>query len=170
VVTATYLPTDLQRHYRSILDEAKVGEARVRDSDGTSILLIPEAQVHALRQVSAAAANLAAVETVAEAMASRCPGLTEYGEWSWLRVFDADDLREFIRDIREAIVVAAREGSSALLEEQLRAWHVTAQQATDPVFRDILRGGASEGNFVEVGGPGTRRRADRGRATEAEAE
>jgi len=32
----TYLPTDLQRRYRLILDQAKSGEARVRDLDGTS--------------------------------------------------------------------------------------------------------------------------------------
>jgi len=32
-------------------------------------------------------------------------------------VFDADDLLEFTREIREAIIVAAREGSTDLLDE-----------------------------------------------------
>lgn len=154
--TVTYLPSDLQRRYRAILDQAKAGEARVRDADGTSILLLPEADVQALRRVSAAAANLAAVERAVEVMATRRPDVSEYGEWSWLRVFDADDLREFIREIREAIVVGAREGSSVLLDEQLRAWRVTARQADDPLFRSILRGGVSEEDFVEVSRPEAR--------------
>lgn len=149
----TNLPSDLQRRYRAILDEAKAGQARVRDLDGTSILLLPEADVEALRRVSAAAANLVAIERLVEATATGRADLAEYGEWSWLRVFDADDLREFIGEIREAIIVGAREGSTALLDEQLRAWHVTAQHADDPLFRDILRGGASEEEFVEVSRP-----------------
>ncbi len=98
-------------------------------------------------------ANLAAVQVAVEAMAVRTPGPAEFGEWSWLRVFDAEDLREFIRDIRAAIIVAAKEGSCELLDEQLRAWRVTAEQADDPLFREILRGGAFEADFVEVQRP-----------------
>ena len=166
--TVTYLPTDLQRRYRVILDEAKAGEARVRDADGTTILLLPEGEVRALRRVSAAAANLAAVEGVLESMATGSPELSQYGEWSWLRVFEADDLREFVRDIREAIIVGAREGTSDLLEEQLRAWRVTAGQAADPLFREILRGGAAEADFVEVRRPTTGKEAKGNRANAAE--
>jgi hypothetical protein len=153
VSTVTHLPTDLQRRYRAILDEARAGEARVRDSDGTNILLLPEAKVQVLRQVGAAAANLAAIESLLEVVDTRSPTIAEYGDWSWLRVFDAEDLREFIRDIREAVVVGVREGSTALLDEQLRAWRVTAEQADDPLFRSILAGGASEADFVEVQRP-----------------
>jgi len=158
----TYLPIDLQRRYRAILDEAKAGQARVRDLDGTDILLLPESEVEALRRVNAVAANLLAIERVAELMATRRPDLPEYGEWSWLRVFDADDLREFIREIREAVIVGVREGSTTLLDEQLRAWRITAQQADDPLFRDILRGGASEEDFTEVGRPGGLKTTERG--------
>jgi hypothetical protein len=160
----TYLPTDLQRRYRVILDEAKAGEARVRDLDGTNILLLPEADVLVLRRVCEAAANLATIERVVEVMASRRPELPEYGEWSWVRVFDVDDLREFMRDIREAIIVGVREGTSKLLDEQLRAWRVTAQQADDPLFRAVLAGGAAEEDFVEVRRPRARQPAARGHA------
>jgi len=150
---ATYLPTDLQRRYRAILDEARVGEARVRDLDGTNILLLLESKVQMLRQVSTAAANLAAVEEALEVMAARRPTVAEYGDWSWLRVFDAGDLRGFIHDIREAIVISVREGSTALLDEQLSAWRITAEQAGDPLFRAILLSGADEADFVEVRRP-----------------
>lgn len=156
----TYLPSDLQRRYRAILDEAKAGQARVRDLDGTNILLLPETEVQVLRAISAAAANLATVERVLEVMVTRRPELPEYGEWSWLRHFDADDLRDFVREIREAIIIAAREGSSALLDTQLRAWRITAQQADDPLFRAILQGGGHEEHFVEVHRPVAREPAE----------
>src|SRR5205809_7392829 len=114
--TVTYLPTDLQRRYRAILDEARAGGARVRDLDGTTILMLPEAEVQVLRRVSVAAANLATIERLIEAMPGRRPELPEYGEWSWLRIFEVDDLRDFVREMRDAIIVAAHEGSTALLD------------------------------------------------------
>jgi hypothetical protein len=155
----TYLPTDLQRRYRLILDEAKSGEARVRDLDGTSVMLLPEAEVQTLRQVNAAAANLAAVERVLEDLALESddyrPDLLQFGDWTWLRVFDRDDLHEFARDVREAIIIAVRERSTTVLDEQLHAWRVTAQQAEDPVLRAVLQAGPSEDDFVEVHRPGS---------------
>lgn len=169
----TYIPSDLPSRYRAILDEAKAGGARVRDSDGTTILLLPEADVRALRTVSAAATNLAVVERVADQMSSRRPGASDYGEWSWLDVFDADDLSDFVREIREAIIVGAREGSAELLDEQLRAWRLTAQQAGDPLFRAVLHAGASEEDFVEVVRPtrsASSARQDAGAAVEDAAE
>jgi hypothetical protein len=149
----TYLPTDLQRRYRAILDEARVGEARVRDADGTNILLLPEAKVRILQEVGLAAANLAAIEELVEALPDRRPSISEYGEWSWLRVFDVDDLREFIHDIREAVIVGVREDSTSLLDRQLKAWRTTSEQADDPLFREILAGGATEADFVEIQRP-----------------
>ena len=169
---ATYLPTDLQRCYRLVLDQAKSGQARVRDLDGTSVLLLPEAEVELLRRVTAAAANLAAVDGVLErmegregvervAVASAQPDLLQYGDWTWLRVFDRDDLRAFARDVREAVIVAVRERSTALLEEELRAWRVTAAQAEDPLLRAVLEAGPLEDDFVEVRRPSRAARSAR---------
>jgi hypothetical protein len=160
----TYLPTDLQRRYRLVLDQAKAGEARVRDLDGTNVLLLPEAEVEVLRRVNAAAANLAAVERVLDRLedgeglergpgASARPDLLQYGDWTWLRVFDPRDLRAFVRDVREAVIVAVRERSTALLDEELRAWRVTAEQAEDPLLRAVLEAGPSEDDFIEVPRP-----------------
>lgn len=77
----------------------------------------------------------------------------EFGEWTWLRVFDADDLRAFVEEIREAVTIGVHEESSGVLDEQLRAWRMTAQQAMDPLRRAILRGPVSEDDFVEVERP-----------------
>jgi hypothetical protein len=164
----TYLPTDLQRRYRLVLDQAKAGEARVRDLDGTSVLLLPETEVELLRRVTATAVNLAAVERVLErvageqdvarrervAGASAPPDLLQYGDWTWLRVFDHDELRAFAHDVREALIVTVRERSTALLDEELRAWRVTAAEAEDPLLRAVLAAGPAQDDFVEVRRPG----------------
>jgi len=100
----TYLPSDLQRRYRTILDEARAGEARVRDLDGTTLLLIPEAEVRALRRVNGAAANLAHDRAGRRAPGDPNAGGARVWRVELLRVFDADDLLEFTREIREAII------------------------------------------------------------------
>jgi hypothetical protein len=76
-----------------------------------------------------------------------------HSDMSWLSVFDAADLREFVNDIREALEVAAREGSTTLLDEELHAWRVTAELAGDPSYRSILANGPVEADFVEVDRP-----------------
>ena len=99
--------------------------------------------------------NLAAVEGAVEAFETHGRDSADLGDWGWLHTLDAADLREFVDEIRAAIIVGAREGSSDLLDEQLAAWKVTAAQADDPIFRSILRAGAEEEDFVEVGRPGS---------------
>ena len=150
MATVTYSAADFPDHYRAILDQARAGEARVCDADGTSLLLLPEARVEALRLINAAAANLATVEATLEAMAAREPPSMELREWGWLSALDADDLREFVRDIREAVLAGVRDSSTAVLEAQLRAWRITAEQGNDPLFRAVLAGGAVESDYVEV--------------------
>jgi hypothetical protein len=154
--TSTYLPADLQDRHRALLDEAKSGAIRVRDQDGTSMLLLPEARVRALQEVATAAVNLAKVERVLESQAIDASAPREFGEWAWLEVFDSEDLREFVDDIREAISFGAREESSAQLDQELRAWRITAHRAEDPERRAILLGPFSEDDFIEVSRPEAR--------------
>jgi hypothetical protein len=50
----------------------------------------------------------------------------DYGEWTWLHAFDDEDLTKFMNEIRDALIVAAREESAELLEETLYRWRTTA--------------------------------------------
>lgn len=149
----TYLPTDLQRRYRTVLDAARAGQARVRDQDGTNLLVLPEQRVEALRQLVHAAANLALVERVLENGGTPLDAHL-LGDWTWLRVFDGEDLREFVADLREAIAVGAGEESSEVLDAQLHAWRVSARQLEDPIKGRILLGRPAAEDFVEVSAPG----------------
>lgn len=79
----------------------------------------------------------------------------DHVDWGWLRAFDDEDLREFIAEMREAVLVARREGSSALVEETLQRWRATAGELADPQRRRILLNLESlrEEDFVEVARP-----------------
>lgn len=133
-------------------DAAKSGEARIRDDDGTNLLVLPERRVAALGQVVQAAALLARVERTLEEQGAPLEAHV-LGEWSWLRVFGAEDVRAFIAEIREAITLAAHQESSALLETQVAAWQTTARQLADPVQRRTLLGAPSGADFVEAQSP-----------------
>ena len=143
---------DLNQRGWAMLDAARAGEARVRDQDGLSLLVLPEQRVRALTAVVQAAINLAALE-LALASTSHQRSLHEYGEWTWLRSFDDEDLREFVREMRETLIVAGREEAPDKLEETLYSWRATAQALDDPVGRSVLLGEQHPEDFVEVGRP-----------------
>ncbi|MBI2939496.1 MAG: hypothetical protein HYY04_03590 [Chloroflexi bacterium] len=167
--SATYLPTDLQRRYRQILDEAREDEARVRDHDGTNLLILPEERVRVLRRLSRATASLLVLERALSNSGRRPLELTDYGEWTWLRALDRKDLHEFVHEVRDAVIIGVMEQSSRLLDEQLRAWRTTAQEAEDPLFCAIMRGGLSEEDFVEVSRPEASPGEDTGSSAERSA-
>lgn len=144
--------SDLNQRGRAVLDAARSGEARLRDKDGLGLVVLPEARVQALRAVAAAAANLAILE------AARAGGgprrLADYGDWTWLRHLPAEDLPGFVTELRDVLIVAAREEQAGVLEEALYAWRASADAMADPASRAILLGRATDEEFVEVGPPG----------------
>jgi hypothetical protein len=150
--TTIYQPSDLNRRYRRVLQDARAGAARIRDNDGTALVIVPERRFQALRSVAEAAANLAGLQRALDER--RSPTLADFGAWTWLRVLDPDDLRTFVAEVQEAVMLAGREESAGPLEETLRAWRLTAEQAGDPVRDAILLGTHRPEDFVEARRPG----------------
>ncbi|TAK35685.1 MAG: hypothetical protein EPO21_05350 [Chloroflexota bacterium] len=151
VAPTIFQASDLNQKGRAILDAARAGWARLRDKDGVSLIMLPEERVDALLKVVNVVANLLTIE---RALAQRQEGqldLASFGEWTWLRLFDKEDLAEFIQEMHEAVIVAAREQSAALLDETLRRWRVTADVLQDPVRREILLAPDSEPGDVKEG-------------------
>jgi hypothetical protein len=148
-----FQPSDLNRSYRAILDLARKDRARVRDTDGLSILVIPEERVSALEEVNDATASFLVLEDVVGHSESHKPTLNEFGPWPWLRFLDPDDLTEFVVELRGSLVLAVREQSSTPLRETLQAWRDTAEALSDPARRAILLGGSGGDDFIEVSRP-----------------
>lgn len=153
VPMTVFQASDLQQRGRVVLDTARDGEARVRDKDGLSLLIVPESRAQAWRFSARVAANLAMLQH-ALARSDEHPDLPDFGDWTWLRSFDEEDLREFLRDMWDVLIVAVREDSSGLIEETLALWRTTAETLEDPLRREILLGRLHERDYVEAARPG----------------
>lgn len=146
--------SDLNQRGRAVLDAARTSEARVRDKDGIGLIVILEQRFRTLRTALDTAANLMAVEQMLD-VERPDRTLRDYGDWTWLRVFDDDDMQEFVREMRDALLVAGREESIDQVEETLERWRITARQLSDPQRNAILlRGeGLDPDDFIQVERP-----------------
>ncbi|WP_124290020.1 hypothetical protein [Streptomyces sp. ADI91-18] len=130
--------TDLATQRRTeFLDAARSGMARLRDKDGTSLVMLPERHLQLLEELRKwSSAHLRLDRMLARPDFK--PTVQELGDLAWLRVFDCDDLREFADELNEAIVAADSDSDTAVLDACLNAWRVTARQLEDPLRRNIL--------------------------------
>jgi hypothetical protein len=149
-----YQASDLNQGYRVILDAARHGaKPRVRDKDGTSVVLVLEHEHCSLELLSNATACYLILEHAVSHREAHDLSLAEFGDWTWLRVFDHDDLEAFLAEVRDALVVATREHSFEPVRTVLQDWRVTAQTLDDPERRAILLGGLADDDFVDASPP-----------------
>ncbi|HYM53747.1 MAG TPA: hypothetical protein VES97_00180 [Solirubrobacteraceae bacterium] len=153
--------SDLNRRGRDVLDAAREGIARIRDTDGASLVLTREESLEAMRL------QLDAMRQLAEAMASfitldraldhehREPKLSELGSWMWMRRLPAEDATEFLRDIGDALYESCRTMSAAPLAVVVDAWKATAEALDDPLARETLLGASTPEDYVEAKRPQT---------------
>lgn len=153
VPSTVFQASDLNQKGRALLDAARAGWARLRDKDGVSLVMLPEQRVDALLKIANAVANLLTLERAIIYKQAGPLDLASFGEWTWLRLFDEDDLAGFINEMHEAVIVAAREESAELLDETLHRWRVTADVLQDPLRREVLLGLDREEDYVEVSRP-----------------
>jgi hypothetical protein len=128
--------SDLAKRRVELLDAARSGLARVRDKDGTSLVMIPESRLALLEEL--ATWNNAHLQL--ERLLSRgcLPSVGDLGALAWLRVFDLGDLREFVAELHECLVAAHADQDVQPLAECLKAWRITARQLEDPLRRHVL--------------------------------
>jgi hypothetical protein len=147
--------SDLNRRGRAILDAARHGAARIRDTNGASLLLLPEEHVEIDRALLEHASNLVTfLEALKVPEESR--STLSYGDWTWARSLDEEDRRELAHEASQLFAIAARERSRtslAALDDALHAWRVTAEALADPTRQAILLGGHRDEDFIEVGRP-----------------
>jgi hypothetical protein len=146
-----FQPTDLVKKRTEVMNAARGGLARLRDSDGTSYVMVPEGRLTLLEELAEWSQALIKLEALLR-RGSR-PTVSELGELAWLRGFDASELREFIEELHDALVVAHAEGELALLEDCLRGWRATARQLADPLRRSVLLGSHNPDDFEEASEP-----------------
>jgi hypothetical protein len=147
-----YTASDLDRKRREVTDAARRGIARIRDTDGMGLVLLPARHYEVLDAVSRWHDRLDVAERArAKPREDRVP--RDFGDLTWLRHFDDDDLAAFIAELRAAVSVAYHDDDLTELDQLARDWRATAEELSDPARRDVLLGGFAADDFVEVGRP-----------------
>jgi hypothetical protein len=93
-----------------------------------------------------------AQRALAKPRADRVP--YDFGDLTWLRHLDDEDLATFIAELRTAVSVACHEDDLAKLEQLARDWRATADELADPARRHVLLGDFAAGDFAEAERPG----------------
>lgn len=151
-VDVIFTASDLDRKRREVTDAARRGLARIRDTDGMSLVLLPARHYEVLETVSRWYDRLDVVER-AVAKPARDRVARDFGELTWLRHLDDDDLASFIRELRSAVSVAYHDDDLTELDRLVGDWRATADELADPARREVLLGGLEYDDFVEVSRP-----------------
>lgn len=130
--------TDLAQRRTEFVEAARRGGARLRDKDGTSLVMLPESRVLVLEGLSLWNSAYLRLEQLIRR--GETPTVSDFGELAWLRAFDSDDLNEFVSDLHDALVAARADDNLEVIEALVHEWRVTAAQLSDPLRRSILTG------------------------------
>lgn len=144
--------SDLANKRTEVLDAARKGEARVRDKDGTSLVMLPESRLRLLETLTKWWQAYMKLEALLHR--SELPRAGELGELAWLRTFDREDFQEFVSELHDALVAADADEDSTVLDECVKAWRITARQLEDPLRRSVLlHGSFVPDQYVEASKP-----------------
>lgn len=150
----TYTPTDVQRRYREILDVARTGSARIRDTDGTTLVLSPAGDVEFLsgflRHYVDHARFLSALATNAGTPSSAWADGTPY---PFVAALDDDEVQEFARELSGMLRHAAETHSLEAHEGTIAAWRSTAEIVADPAVLAVALAPIDHGSVVRLSEP-----------------
>lgn len=134
---------------REFIADALHSRARLRSTDGDSLIMLREAR---LEHVAAIRDYAVAYLTLDTAMkrARDDRRASDYGPWAFISVFDDDDIDEFLQEVNEAIVRAASGEDHSAVDDLVRQWQMSARTLSDPVAREILSGTTQQSDWVEV--------------------
>jgi hypothetical protein len=149
----TYQASDLAgAKRREFLQAARAGSARLRDTDGTSLVMVPQAAFDMLSELKSCAGRYLQVEGALDRRrADRRP--SDFGELAWLDAFDDDDLRTFRQEFHEALIRAVATDSTEPVDTCVLDWRTTAKALSDKKRRRILTGKPGAEDFEEVSAP-----------------
>lgn len=143
--------SDLVNKRTEVLEAARNGQARVRDKDGTSLVMLPESKLRLLESLTKWWQAYMKLEALLHKR--ELPRTGELGELAWLRAFDRADFEEFVSELHDALVAASADEDTAVLDECIKAWRLTARQLEDPLRRSVLHGPFVSDHYVEANEP-----------------
>ncbi|WP_146083596.1 MULTISPECIES: hypothetical protein [unclassified Rathayibacter] len=143
-----YQASDLARQRVDFISDARRGRARLRDKDGTGLVMLPESELAVLESYASWSQTLERLTALLTSGRTITP--SELGELAWLRVFDREDVKEFVDELHMALVVGLADQSMTPILSTLEGWRKTARQVEDPQRRAVLTGVASISDHTEA--------------------
>ena len=147
--------SDLRRD-RAFSDEARRGGARLRDTDGLALLMVPEieygelhAEATAPREFVRAAGAVLAINQALDGGRSVAE-IVSAGPWPWLDAFELGDLRSFADDVTRALIRGFSLHDPGELRHEIEAWSESARALSDPIRLAALTEPADDSGFVEI--------------------
>lgn len=151
-VETIYQASDLAQKRREFIDEARRGCARLRDTDGLSLVMVPSSSFEVLLSLRDWLARDLRLEHALGLPWDKRHAI-EFGDLAWLAEFDDDDQMEFHRDLHDALMRSVASNSTEPVDRCVREWRTTAQALSDPARRAVLVGAVTEADFEEVDRP-----------------
>lgn len=144
-----YQASDLASNKRvDFIRDARAGRARLRDKDGTSLVMLPETRLAALEEHAYWSRALQRINSLYRADGR--PTVEELGDLAWMRTLDSEDVAAFLDELQDALIAGLADESTAAIEDTVHAWRVTARQLTDPLRRSVLTEPTQLSDFVEI--------------------
>lgn len=149
----TFQPTDLAGSgRREFIQEARSGVARLRDGDGTSLSMVPTANLDLLSETRNITLSYLSLENALTRPREQRRA-TDFGEFAWAEALDDEDLNELREELSDALVRAITAGSFDDIHQMLRAWMLTAQLLTRPDAAERLRTDGAAEDWDELDRP-----------------
>lgn len=149
--STVYQASDLSQRRREVLNEARSAFARIRDTDGTSLVMLREEGVRLNEELTRIVRMLVPLFRARGSKA--LDAAVAVSELSWLRLLPRRDVEEFIEEALDALQFAIDAKDLGGLVSTIDDWRTTALALRDPTNRDILLGQAAPDDFAEVERP-----------------
>lgn len=134
---------------KDFITDALQGFARLRSTDGDSLVMLREARLEHVAAIRDYAVAYLTLDTATQRPREE-RRTSDYGDWAFISVFDDEDIEEFLHEINEEIVRAASGKDHSGVERLLNQWRMSARTLSDPVAVGILSGGVTDSDWVEV--------------------
>ncbi len=146
-----YQVSDLANKRTDFVADARAGGARLRDKDGTSLVMLPESRIEHLEGLQ----EHFELFLTAERHAASSTPLDVYalGRHAWIRSLPAADVAELADELGQALVAAISDGEKVAVDEIVSDWRLTARQLEDPLRKTVLLGPRELTDFIEVQRP-----------------
>jgi hypothetical protein len=147
-----YLASDLAQKRREVIDEARSDFAQIRDTDGTSLVMLEQRRFDFLRGMVELVSKWVRLDlALSRPFAERRS--TDFGEFAWLEGFDADDQETFRGELLEAVNLAVANSDLASIKTCVDDWRRTARALSNNKVKRALTAPADD-DFTEVKRPG----------------